>query len=473
MKRYLALFSLCLLVFLLVTALHFARSGQKEAEKDEQAASSKLLHGGATETGTLKQDGSVKVNVLSCENKNFRISLRLNITNAYNQALDAKELEYEVMEDGKEVKRERFVLPTPTTQARTIRTSRRICLVLDYTLSMNGQRKIDAAKQAALALINFLNSEEDWLGIYCFNGTLNKNNTMRLLPMRRLTPNHRKWARDVITKTPLQNKTPMFAGMYQAAKEMAKYPGDQIMIVLTDGKDNDPRSRALKDDVIQFMKKHRIPAYMISFASKNKDSQLDEVAKGTGGQHLVAALPTSNLKGPSDVQKKFLEIGRKLKQQQYHLVEYDSPNTLMNGESRNVVVTVRAGKNGTQARASYDVGGVMTAGGAKKKPAATEEGKSGNAASTKEDKAAGNAPPLTLVFVTLGLVLLGLLAIPYFTWLRGGQLGEEPSPAASPAVPPASVISPEEAAVPAGAALAMAEPVEEVPAAPEPPLLDP
>lgn len=464
MKRYLALLGLCLLVFLLVTALHFARSENKEAVKEEQAASSKLLHGGATETGTLKQDGSVKVQVLSCENKNFRIGLRLNITNAFNQPLDAKELEYEVMEDGKEVKRERFVLPTPTTQARTIRTSRRICLVLDYTLSMHGQRKIDAAKQAALALVNFLNSEEDWLGIYCFNGKLNKAGTMRLLPMRRLTPTHRKWARDVINNTPLENKTPMFAGMYQAAKEMARYPGSQIMIVLTDGKDNDPRSRALKGDVIQFMKKHRIPAYMVSFASKNKDEQLDEVANATGGKHLVAALPTSNLKGPSDVQKKFLEIGRKLKQEQYHLVEYDSPNPLMNGERRNVVVTVRAGKKGTQARASYDVGGVMTAGGAKKDPV----GKATDQSEAGKDEKSASAPPITLVFITLGLVLLGLFAVPYFTWLRGGSLAEE-EPRQAEAMPEA--LPAEE--IPAAPVAAMAEPEEENPPVPEPPLLDP
>jgi hypothetical protein len=243
--------------------------------------------------------------------------------------------------------------------------------------------------------------------------------------------------RDAVKKAILDLKpaggTQMYTGMERALEGMKDVSGRRLLMVLTDGID-DNRKAEQRDKIIARAKELRIPLYMVGLGEgKDIDEKsMKEFAEKSEGQYLRTPRP-------EELKKIYVDIGKSL--QNEYVLEYDSPYPVEDGRPRDVRVTVRFGDSGTTAAGGYKVSGILGTG-VRKAPAAGTTGTDGTTATPEK-------PPFAGVFFPL-LAVLGLLfAIPYALQLRGGKAEAPPAvaPAAMPmpapprpAVPPPSPI---------------------------------
>jgi VWFA-related protein len=357
-------------------------------------------------------DGSIKAEVTHVDrDKDFAITLSMKVTDKNGNVLTGlPEQNFEVYEDGELVGGLKNFAPAGHGPVR-------VCLVMDYSNSMRGQ-KIDGAKKAALALLDMLRDHSDHLGLYFFNNTLAKSGN-ELLTMGPLDPSRRAQAKQIIENTALNNGTPMFEAMERAFVKLETMQGRKVMVVLTDGLDTQSKGAAADKRISglgQTAQRLGVPLYTISLmGGKNDDGGLQKLAEAGKGKFFHA--PT-----PDKLKDIFINIGEAL-QKEYTLT-YDSPDPVENGRARKVAVAIRSGSVGTHADTDYHVPGLVTTGGARR-PAASGQGQD-----------AGSAPVGT-VFLPLGLLLSGLFAGPYYLWLRPrtANPAAAPAPAEKPDAP--------------------------------------
>jgi uncharacterized protein YegL len=309
-----------------------------------------LLLGGRAVAGAAPvDDGSVKAQVTNLDRgKDFEISLALKVTDKAGGILEGlTERDFEVYEDGELVAHQNFL---PAGQGAI-----RLCLVVDYSRSMNG-RKIQEARAAARALIRMLRDKSDYVGLYLFNDGLFDRGQVERLAIEPLTLLRRELAWEAIMFTGLGEGTPMLGSMAKGLDNLAKISGRRVMIVLTDGMDTGERDEVAKNKqtVIEKAKEYKTPLYMINLSSEFADEQImRELADQSAGQYIPVP-------DPAKLKEIFETIGKSL--QNEYTMTYVSPNPVEDGLKRNVTVTVRSGVVGTQTKGDYNVPGVISTG---------------------------------------------------------------------------------------------------------------
>lgn len=363
-------------------------------------AGGRLQAGGAeapSGLGPWTDDGTIKAEVVHLDRHHFHVALALKITGPDGKVLSGLgEQDIEIREDGVPVTLKKF---NGAGQAPV-----RVCLVMDYSGSMNG-KKIEGAKAAALSLLDMLRDDTDHLGLYLFNNAQLKINGGEKLPMGPLNPTRREQARQAILTTPLSGGTPMFGSMEKAIEGIKNSSGRRLLVVMTDGVDTQYRGAKFDERVglvTASTKQLNVPLYMISLmGGKSDEVGMKKLAEQGNGKYLYA--PT-----PDKLKEIYLNIGETL--QNEYTLEYDSPNLREDGLTRHLTVTVRKGPSGTQAKADYHVPGMISTG-ASKRPVPDE---STDSAPVKER----TAPPFATVVLPLATLLGLLFGVPYYIWLR-------------------------------------------------------
>lgn len=361
-------------------------------------AGGKLQAGGSESVGSLgpwTDDGTIKAEVVHLDRQGFHVGLALKITGPDGKVLGGlTPQDIEIREDGVPVVTGKF---NGAGQAPV-----RVCVVMDYSGSMNG-KKIEGAKAAALALLDMLRDNTDHLGLYLFNGPQMKNSGSEKLAMGPLDPVRREQAREAILKTPLAGGTPMFGSMEKAIEGLKSSSGRRLLVVMTDGMDTQYKGAKFDERVglvTTNTKQLNVPIYMISLmGGKSDETGMKKLAEQGNGQYIYA--PT-----PEKLKDIYINIGETL--QNEYTLEYDSPNPVEDGLTRNVTVTVRKGDSGTQAKSEYHVPGVISTGGSKRPTPAD-----GSAAPVEQASA-----PFATVVLPLATLLGLLFAVPYYVWLR-------------------------------------------------------
>jgi len=363
-------------------------------------AGGQLQAGGGAARGGLgpwTDDGTIKAEVVHVDRQGFKIGVALKITGPDGKVLGGLgEQDIEIREDGVPVTFGKF---NGAGQAPV-----RVCVVMDYSGSMNG-KKIEGAKAAALALLDMLRDNTDHLGLYLFNGAQMKNSGSEKLAMGPLDPTRREQARQAITGTPLAGGTPMFGSMEKAIEGLKNSSGRRLLVVMTDGMDTQYKGARFDERigvVTTSTKQLNVPIYMISLmGGKSDETGMKKLAEQGNGKYIYA--PT-----PEKLKDIYVNIGETL--QNEYFLEYDSPNPVEDGLTRNLTVTVRKGDSGAQAKSDYHVPGVIATGGSKR-PAHVE----GSAGAPPVERA---PPPFATVILPLATLLGMLFAVPYYVWLR-------------------------------------------------------
>lgn len=347
--------------------------------------------------GPYTDDGSIKAEIThvdkKVDDKGWHIALTVKITDKDGKVLPGlTATEIETAENGDTVNYQNF---TSAGHAPV-----RICLCIDYSNSMRGP-KIEGAKAAALALLASLRDGTDHLGMFIFNG---RATGTEALPMGVLDPARRKQAEDAIKNTPLAGGTPMLGTMDRALHSLEGFPGKRVMVIMTDGMDTGGGNaqNVIKPRIIESAKKQGTPLHMIALetgkgaAKGNNERAMRELSDPTGGKYHFAPKP-------DDLKDIYINIGQALKDE--YVIEYDSPNPVEDGQTRNIAVIVRKGPVGTLAKASYPVPGVVA---------------TGTAARAAKSTSGSEQPsvPFASVLAPLGLLMGTLFAVPYFMWLR-------------------------------------------------------
>jgi hypothetical protein len=134
---------------------------------------------------------------------------------------------------------------------------------------------------------------------------------------------------------------------------------------------------------------------MISMVGRLDESGMKKIADKGKGQYIHAP-------NPDDLRRIFLTIGETL--QSEYVLEYDSPNNIVDGRRRSLEVRVKSGASGTEAFGHYDVAGLIATGAGRR-----ASGDSG---------AQPQSAPFAIVFLPLALGMACLIGLPYALWLR-------------------------------------------------------
>lgn len=357
--------------------------------------------------GPFTDDPNMVAAITSVSRDNFKITLTVKLTDPTGKLIGGRGAgDFEVFESGMPAAASKFVA---AGQAPI-----RMCMVIDYSNSMQGAR-ITNAKNAALSLVDMLKDDHDHLGLYFFNGLLAKTKKLEVLPMGILNGERREAARQAITTTPLGGGTPMFNTMKAAFARMEEQSGRRVMVVMGDGADTDYRGDAeqIMQELADAASKQEVPVFVVGLEAKRnakgkRQGIMESIALGVGGQYIDA-------QKPEELESIYKNIGATL--QNEYVIDYESPNPVEDGSTRTVLLTVRQGDKGTKASTGYRVPGV-TATGAARQP------------TQKSDAAApSGGQPFWSILGTLGSLLGGLFAVPYLRSLRPRKTS---SPAQTP-----------------------------------------
>lgn len=186
------------------------------------------------------------------------------------------------------------------------RSHANVMLVLDTSLSMRGDRIVDAI--AAGKELVAQAAPGDRIGLATFGG----NADVVLKP----TDDHAK-VRAALDTVPLANRTTMFDGVELAARTLAKTDGSRrAIILLSDGADTSSTSNL--DDAIGAALKATAPVYSIAIAGEDGSSigkDLGRLGNGTGGELRLVT-------GSGELTALFAELGRRILQPYW--IEYRS-----------------------------------------------------------------------------------------------------------------------------------------------------
>lgn len=343
----------------------------------------------------FRDNGSIQAEVTHLENQNFTITLSLRVTGKDGSIVGGLEQsEFEITEDNQPVAIKKFVSAG--------QQSVRACLVIDHSGSMAQMSKLNGAQDAAKAFVDLMRDGIDHLGLVVFNNSIRE--IVRIGPLEAST---RSRARSQIDTLVAEEGTRLYDAMEIAQESMANVTGRKIMLVLTDGMDNQ-RDRHQLERIIKRSQELNLPLYMIGLGQPSDidEPSLREFADKTLGQYLWTP-------HPEQLKEIYLKIGEAL-QSEYALT-YDSPNPVLDGLIRHVSVSVQFRGSGTRTAATYSVGGVL-AGGYQSKPASLT--------STSEQSKREEEPPFVTIALPLLLLLSLLFGVPYLRMVSLSTSGQ-------------------------------------------------
>lgn len=213
---------------------------------------------------------------------------------------------------------------TAATQLPSVAT----VLVLDTSGSMKGA--IADTKQAATAYVELARSEDEM----CLMVFSDRPETVQNFTADK---NALKRAVDGIKA---RGNTALYDAAYEAIKSFGEKKGRKVIILLTDGKDDDgtnkPLSKKTLDDVIKVAKETNIPIFAIGLGKDIDEGVLKKLASESGGRYFAS--PSS-----ADLAALYQEISAQLTGQ--YLLSYATDLSERDGSWHRVVVKV-AGSTG-------------------------------------------------------------------------------------------------------------------------------
>lgn len=194
-----------------------------------------------------------------------------------------------------------------------------VALVIDTSISMDGQAIIDA-RNAATEFINLLNPA-DRAAIITFDvGTS---------VLQGFTDNKTLLRNTIAGIQATGSSTAVYDGIYRGIDELLGEQNTRIVICLTDGEDNN--SSRTPTECILHANANGATVYNIGLGSNVSTAELTRIAVNTGGTFTTAPRP-------QDLAQIYNNIFRNLKA--YYLVRYTSTNPVADATTRNVDVCV-------------------------------------------------------------------------------------------------------------------------------------
>ncbi|MDB2265826.1 VWA domain-containing protein [Halorubrum ezzemoulense] len=196
-----------------------------------------------------------------------------------------------------------------------------VSLIIDRSGSMRGQQ-IEDARQAAIDFVNLFNSGDQG-EIISFESQINIR---------------QRWTRTVpslessINNISVGGQTALWDAITTGVEEVASRQGRSVVIVLTDGQDN--QSSTTLSRTVDLATEQAVPVYTIGLGSGVNESDLRQLASTTGGEYRFA--PSS-----SDLSEIYNNI-RQTIADEYEL-RYETTNTATDGSQRQVELTATSG----------------------------------------------------------------------------------------------------------------------------------
>ena len=171
-------------------------------------------------------------------------------------------------------------------KVRRQKISTLIVLVVDASGSMAALRRMEAAKGAALALLQDAYIHRDRVAFIAFRG----NSAQLLLP----PTNNIDLAVEALAKLPTGGKTPLPAGMLKALEiiKLEKLRGNHLrplVVLITDGKANVPLRKNIRDEIVEIgskIKELGALTLVIDTSSNNfVPNYIDDIVKVTEAEH--------------------------------------------------------------------------------------------------------------------------------------------------------------------------------------------
>jgi len=171
-------------------------------------------------------------------------------------------------------------------KVRRRKISTLIILVVDASGSMAALRRMEAAKGAALALLQDAYVHRDRVAFIAFRG----NSSQLLLP----PTNNIDLAVEALSKLPTGGKTPLSSGMFKALEiiELEKLKGNHLrplIVLITDGKANVSLRGNIKDEIVEIGHKIKeLGALTIVIDISYNDfapSYIQDVVRATEAKH--------------------------------------------------------------------------------------------------------------------------------------------------------------------------------------------
>lgn len=212
-----------------------------------------------------------------------------------------------------------------------------VALVLDSSLSMAQEGKMEAAREAAAKFLDNLQPEDRAL-VICFNQDV---------ALRQELTTDRKALSGAIAECSPQGGTALYDAIYRAADRLAPLEGRKVVVLLSDGRDEaanglEPGSlhtleeaidRTLRSEVILFgvgVGRH-LDREMDFYGRQSLQSILEKLSESTGGRPLI-------LRRSAQLRDAFDEIQEELRYQ--YSLAYVPADTRRDGGWRELRVTV-------------------------------------------------------------------------------------------------------------------------------------
>lgn len=210
-------------------------------------------------------------------------------------------------------------------------------LVLDVSGSM--KEAIEDTKKAASSFVE-LSRKEDELQLITFSDRVT---TAQVFTTDKVA------LKKAIDGIKARGNTALYDAAYQAVRSFGEKTGRKVVILLTDGKDDDgtnkPLSKKTADDVIAAAKETNIPLFTIGLGKEIDEAVLKKMASESGGRYFTS--PTS-----SDLAALYEEISAQLTGQ--YLLSYTTDLTERDGSWHRVVVKVAGAFGDKQYMAPFD-----------------------------------------------------------------------------------------------------------------------
>lgn len=214
-----------------------------------------------------------------------------------------------------------------------------VCLMLDKSGSM--RKSMSHLKQASNRFVTLLD-KTDKVEIIAFD--------------KRVRPIHsfsykKTGIQKKISKLYGKGSTALYDALYTAARRINDQPGNRIIVLITDGKDqirdgSGPMSRHSLDETIHFVRATGVPVITIGLGKKSDTETLKAIAHYTGGKYYFA---------PSkyELESLYETIARNLTSQ--FKIQYTSPYPVRDGAWRKLSVQGQHGLNTGHAEKWYSV----------------------------------------------------------------------------------------------------------------------
>ena len=180
-----------------------------------------------------------------------------------------------------------------------------------------------------------------------------------------------------------RGNTALYDAVFEAVKSFGDKKGRKVVIVLTDGRDDDGTGKVLSvktlDQVIAAAREVNVPVFTIGLGTDVDEAILTKIAVESGGRYFPS--PSS-----AALESLYREIGAQLTGQ--YLLSYDTDLSERDGSWHRVVVRAAGGLGQKQYMAPLDPSGVKARGESSEPPARVETSPEGPAAeaSKAEDK---------------------------------------------------------------------------------------